>query len=73
MAAPPDSRSFGDGYASERIFEVLPAFPLDPQLFRKRTGKPIVASGGMGDAGEIDTMTGVLGSAAEPNTVVLRV
>ena len=31
-----DSQPFGDGYASERIFEVLSAFPLDQQLFRKR-------------------------------------
>ena len=31
-----DSHPFGDGYASERIFEVLSQFPLDAQLFRKR-------------------------------------
>jgi GDP/UDP-N,N'-diacetylbacillosamine 2-epimerase (hydrolysing) len=31
-----DAHPFGDGYASERIFEVLSQFPLDAQLFRKR-------------------------------------
>lgn len=31
-----DNRPFGDGYASERIFDVLKTFPLGPALFRKR-------------------------------------
>ena len=31
-----DNRPFGDGYASERIFEVLKTVPLGPALFRKR-------------------------------------
>lgn len=31
-----DDRPFGDGYASERIFEVLRTIPIDAALFRKR-------------------------------------
>lgn len=31
-----DDRPFGDGYASERIFEVLKTVPIDAALFRKR-------------------------------------
>jgi UDP-N-acetylglucosamine 2-epimerase (non-hydrolysing)/GDP/UDP-N,N'-diacetylbacillosamine 2-epimerase (hydrolysing) len=31
-----DARPFGDGYASERIVDVLKTFPLDPALYRKR-------------------------------------
>ena len=31
-----DRRPFGDGYASERIFEVLKSVDLGPELFRKR-------------------------------------
>ena len=31
-----DNRPFGDGYAGEKIFEVLKTVPLGPALFRKR-------------------------------------
>jgi GDP/UDP-N,N'-diacetylbacillosamine 2-epimerase (hydrolysing) len=31
-----DDQPFGDGYASERIFEVLKSVPIDVALFRKR-------------------------------------